>query len=182
MCESSVICDLVHKAADALFYGTSVSTGRHCCFHWYFTKLGFVRYNKTNMPCQCGYPDGMSPLGRMVFPMPEPSAKPSSRGETFHQDTLTTGMAYLYNVVGRVAHTWLIKGHRDWINRYTDCFGDIISCLQIVREHLNEICWLELTNAPNKLCIYATIPISDFDEYYVIKKALFRRNLATNRL
>ena len=22
----------------------------------------------TNMPCQCGYPDGMSPLGRMVFP------------------------------------------------------------------------------------------------------------------
>ena len=22
----------------------------------------------TNMPCQCGYPDGMSPRGRMVFP------------------------------------------------------------------------------------------------------------------
>ena len=44
------------------------STGSHCCFHWYFTKLGFVRYNKTNMPCQCGYPDGMSPRGRMVFP------------------------------------------------------------------------------------------------------------------
>ena len=37
------------------------STGSHCCFHWYFTKLGFVRYNKTNMPCKCGYPDGISP-------------------------------------------------------------------------------------------------------------------------
>ena len=67
------------------------STGSHCCFHRYFTKLGFVWYNKTNMPCQCGYPDGMSPRGRMVFPRAEPKGKPSS----FHQDT-HTGMAYLY--------------------------------------------------------------------------------------
>ena len=42
--------------------------------------MGFVRYNKSNIPCQCGYPDGMSPLG-----------------ETFHHDT-HTGMAYLYTV------------------------------------------------------------------------------------
>ena len=55
------------------------STGSHCCFHWYCTTLGFVRYNKTHMPCQCGYPDGMFPLW-----------------ETFHQDT-HTGKAYLYN-------------------------------------------------------------------------------------
>ena len=54
------------------------STGSRCCFHWYFTQLGFVRYNKTNMPCQCGSSDGMSPLGRMVFPRAEPSGKPSS--------------------------------------------------------------------------------------------------------
>ena len=71
------------------------STGSHCCIHWYFTKLVFFRYNKTNMPCQCGYPDGMSPLGRMVFPRAPPSGKPSSLWETFHQDT-HTGMAYLY--------------------------------------------------------------------------------------
>ena len=52
----------------------------------------------TNMPCQCGYPDGMSPRGRMVFPRapPPPSGKPSSLWETLHQDT-HTGMAYLYN-------------------------------------------------------------------------------------
>ena len=49
----------------------------------------------TNMPCQCGYPDGMSPRGRMVFPRAEPEGKPSSLGETFHQDT-HTGMAYLF--------------------------------------------------------------------------------------
>ena len=73
------------------------STGSHCCFHWYFTKLGFVRYNKTNMPCQCGYPDGISPLGRMVFLRDPPSGKPSSLWETFHQDT-HTGMSYLYNI------------------------------------------------------------------------------------
>ena len=60
--------------------------------------MGFVRYNKSNIPCQCGYPDGMPPLGRMVFPRAPPSGKPSSLGETFHHDT-HTGMAYLYNVV-----------------------------------------------------------------------------------
>ena len=49
------------------------------------------------MPCQCGYPDGMSPLERMVLPEAPPSGKPSSLWETFHQDT-HTGMAYLYNV------------------------------------------------------------------------------------
>ena len=27
-----------------------------------------VNHHYTNMPCQCGYPDGMSPRGRMVFP------------------------------------------------------------------------------------------------------------------
>ena len=59
-------------------------------------QIGVLRYNKTNMPCQCGYPDGMSPLGRMVFPWALPSEKPSSLWETFHQDT-HTGMAYLYN-------------------------------------------------------------------------------------
>ena len=32
-------------------------------------KLGHY----TNMPCQCGYPDGMSPLGRMVFPRAIPT-------------------------------------------------------------------------------------------------------------
>ena len=48
------------------------------------------------MPCQCGYPDGMSPLGRMVLPRAPPSGKPSSHWETFHQDT-HAGMAYLYN-------------------------------------------------------------------------------------
>ena len=47
------------------------------------------------MPCQCGYPDGMSPRGRMVFPRAELEGKPSSRGETFHQDT-HTGMACLF--------------------------------------------------------------------------------------
>ena len=73
------------------------STGSHCCFHWYFTKLGLVWYNKTNMSCQCRYPDGMSPLGRMVFTRARPSGKPSSLWETFHQDT-HTGMAYLHNV------------------------------------------------------------------------------------
>ena len=52
------------------------------------------------MPCQCGYPDGMSPLGRMVFPRAPPSGNPSSLWETFHQDT-HTGMAYLYIVVSR---------------------------------------------------------------------------------
>ena len=40
------------------------------------------------MPCQCGYPDGMSPRG-------SPRGKPSSLWETFHQDT-HTGMAYLF--------------------------------------------------------------------------------------
>ena len=60
--------------------------------------MGFVRYNKSNIPCQCGYPDGMSPLGRMVFPRAPPLGKPSSLWETFHQDT-HTGMAYLYNVL-----------------------------------------------------------------------------------
>ena len=45
------------------------STGSHCCFHCYFTKLRFVRYNKTNMSCQCGYPDGMSPLGKTILPL-----------------------------------------------------------------------------------------------------------------
>ena len=81
------------------------STGGHCCFHWYFTKFGFVGYNKTNMPCECGYPDGMSPLGRMVFARALPSGKPSSLWETFNQDT-HTGMAYLYNVKGNYS-----KGH-----------------------------------------------------------------------
>ena len=81
------------------------STGSHCCFHWYFTKLGFVRFNKTNMPCQCGYPVGMSPLGRMVFPRAPPSGKPSSLWETFHQNT-HTGMAFLYNV-----HLIAMNGH-----------------------------------------------------------------------
>ena len=28
----------------------------------------FNRVHYTNMPCQCGYPDGMSPRGRIVFP------------------------------------------------------------------------------------------------------------------
>ena len=74
------------------------STGCHCCFHWYFTKLGFVRYNKTNMPCQCGYPDGMSP----------PSGKPSSLWETFHQGT-HTGMPYLYTVEWRQCGTSLTR-------------------------------------------------------------------------
>ena len=75
------------------------STGSHCCFQWYFTKLGFVRYNKINMPCQCGYPDGMSLLWRMVFPRAPPSGKTVlPLGDIFHQDT-HTGMAYLYNVL-----------------------------------------------------------------------------------
>ena len=47
------------------------------------------------MPCQYGYPDEMSPRGRMVFPRAQPEGKPSSRGEIFHQDT-HTGMAYLF--------------------------------------------------------------------------------------
>ena len=59
---------------------------------------GYVRYNKTNISCQCGYPVGMSPLGRMVFPRALPSGKPSSLRETFYQDT-HTGMAYLYNII-----------------------------------------------------------------------------------
>ena len=60
--------------------------------------MGFVRYNKSNIPCKCGYPDGMSPLEKMVFPRAPPSGKPSSLGKTFHHDT-HTGMAYLYNVM-----------------------------------------------------------------------------------
>ena len=52
---------------DALFQGTSESTGSHCCFHRYFTKLGFVRYNKTNMPCQCGYPNRMDTHTGMAY-------------------------------------------------------------------------------------------------------------------
>ena len=83
MCESPVICDL--DIINVIFY-------------WYFTKMGFVRYNKWNIPCQCGYPDEMYPLGRMVFPRAPPSGKPSSLGETFHHYT-HTGMAYLYNVL-----------------------------------------------------------------------------------
>ena len=39
-------------------------------FSLIFYQIGFVRYNKTNMPCQCGYLDGMSPLKRMVFHPP----------------------------------------------------------------------------------------------------------------
>ena len=35
------------------------------------------------MPWQCGYPDGMSPRGRMVFQRPETEGKPSSRGELY---------------------------------------------------------------------------------------------------
>ena len=62
----------------------------------YFTKLGFVRYNKTNMPCQCGYPDEMSLLVKMVFARAPPSGKPSFLWETFHQHT-HNGMAHLYN-------------------------------------------------------------------------------------
>ena len=58
--------------------------------------MGLVRYTKSNIPCQCGYPDGMSPLGRMVFAQAPSSGKPSSLGETFHQDTHTV-MAYLYS-------------------------------------------------------------------------------------
>ena len=41
------------------------------------------------MPCQSGYPDGMSPLGRMIFTI--------LLWETFHQD-IHTDMAYLYNI------------------------------------------------------------------------------------
>ena len=66
-------------------------------FSLIFYQIGFVRYNKTNMPCQCGYPDGMSPLGRMVFLGLRPRGKPSSLWETLNQDT-HTAMAYLYNV------------------------------------------------------------------------------------
>ena len=58
------------------------------------------------MPCECGYPDGMSPLGRMVFPQAPPSGKPSSLWETFHQDT-HTGMAYLYNTSCEDRKPWL---------------------------------------------------------------------------
>ena len=32
------------------------------------------------MPCQCGYPDGMPPRGRIVFPRAEPKGKPSPSG------------------------------------------------------------------------------------------------------
>ena len=53
---------------------------------------------KQTIPCHCGYPDGMSPLGRMVFSRSPPSGKPSSLWETFHHDT-NTGMAYLYNAI-----------------------------------------------------------------------------------
>ena len=71
-----VRCDWLTKVGHSIMSTGEMSTGKtstvltgsigsHCCFHWYFTKMGFVRYNKTNtgMPCQCGYPDGMSPSG-----------------------------------------------------------------------------------------------------------------------
>ena len=72
-------------------------TGSHC-FKWYFTKLGFVWYNKTNMPCQCGYPDGMSPLW-----------------ETIHQDT-HTGMAYLYIIF--ISKVWS-RLMNEWMNEWS---------------------------------------------------------------
>ena len=34
----------------------------------------------TNMPCQCGYPDGMSPRGRMVFSRAEPEGNHPPEG------------------------------------------------------------------------------------------------------
>ena len=46
------------------------------------SQLQSIQY-KTNMPCQCGYPGGMSPRGRMVFPRAPPSGKPSG---TFQSD------------------------------------------------------------------------------------------------
>ena len=56
----------------------------------------------------------MSPRGKMVFPRVAPEGKPSSRGETFHQDT-HTGMAYLYIIIPQVkilSRDWLTKvGH-----------------------------------------------------------------------
>ena len=47
------------------------------------------------MPCQCGYPDGMSPRGRM-----EPDGKPSSRGEIAG----AVGKSVCYNV--KVTDDW----------------------------------------------------------------------------
>ena len=47
--------------------------------HMYRQSLGFVWYNKTNMPWQCGYSDGMSPLGRTVFTRALPSGKPFTK-------------------------------------------------------------------------------------------------------
>ena len=44
---------------------------------WY---LIWPIHHYTNIPCQCGYPDGMSPRGRMVFTRAPPSGKPSSGG------------------------------------------------------------------------------------------------------
>ena len=61
-------------------------TGSHCCFHWYFTKLEFVRYNKNKyampvwlswwnvFPQEDGFPSG-SALGKTILPLGDiPSA------------------------------------------------------------------------------------------------------------
>ena len=62
----------------------------------FFLELGgTMGLHYTNMPWQCGYPDRMSHLGRMVLPRAPPSGKPSSFWEIFYQDT-HTGMAYLF--------------------------------------------------------------------------------------
>ena len=50
----------------------------------------------TNMSCQCVYPDGMSPRGRMVFPRAEPEGKPSSRGRhSFRIHTLAWHICFI---------------------------------------------------------------------------------------
>ena len=110
MCESSVIMftdglhvHWCHQWWPSCLPLSLVTPSGECVNHQSSLTPVIVRYNKSNIPCQCGYPDGMSPLGKMVFPRALPSGKPSSLGETFHQDT-HTGMAYLYNVHRRNVH------------------------------------------------------------------------------
>ena len=75
------------------------STGSHCCFRWYFTKLWFVRYNKTNIPCQCGYPDGMSPLGWFSRGRSPKENHPPSGRHSIRMPTLAWHISIM-------SHTW----------------------------------------------------------------------------
>ena len=90
------------------------------------------------MPWQCGYRDGMSPLGRMVFPRALPSGKSSSLWDTLHQDT-HTAMAYLYSIVQYVYVCMYVS-----LSMYIRLLNTIVRS----QKHKNDSEYKEIMNTP----------------------------------